>query len=156
MDPLSMIAMASTTFKGIQTLVNKGAEIEAVAQKLGAWYSYAADIKQAEREAEKPGIFKKLFDGNTVEQQALNSVIAKKKLEEQEKQIRELIVWSYGVETYQEMIMLRRKIKAQREEAIYKQRRRQRMLLDGIIVATAVAFSAGVIYGTAILIRGAT
>jgi len=87
MDPLSMIAMASTTFKGIQTLVNKGAEIEHVAQKLGAWYSYAADIKQAEKEAESPGIFKKLFDGNTVEQQALNSVIAKKKLEEQEKQI---------------------------------------------------------------------
>lgn len=30
MDPLSLIAMASTTFKGIQTLVSKGAEIEAV------------------------------------------------------------------------------------------------------------------------------
>ena len=55
MDPLSLIAMASTTFKGIQTLVNRGAEIEAVAQKLGAWYSFAADIKQAEREAEKTG-----------------------------------------------------------------------------------------------------
>ena len=122
--------MASTTFKGIQTLVNKGAEIEHVAQKLGQWYSFASDIKEAEREAESPGIFKKLFDGNTIEQQALNSVIAKKKLEEQEKQIRELIVWSYGVETYQEMIMLRRKIKAQREQAIYKQRKRQRMLLD--------------------------
>lgn len=155
MDPLSMIAMASTTFKGIQTLVNKGAEIEAVAQKLGAWYGYAADIKNAEQEAEKPGIFKKLFDGDTVEQQALNSVIAKKKLEEQEKQIRELIVWTYGVETYQDMIMLRRKIKAQREQAIYKQRRRQRMLLDSLAIAAAVAFSAGVIYGTAILIQGA-
>ena len=155
MDPLSMIAMASTTFKGIQTLVNKGAEIEAVAQKLGAWYGYAADIKNAEQEPEKPGIFKKLFDGNTVEQQALNSVIAKKKLEEQEKQIRELIVWSYGVETYQDMIMLRRKIKAQREQAIYKQRRRQRMLLDSLAIAAGVAFSAGVIYGTVIFIQGA-
>ena len=93
MDPLSLIAMASTTFKGIQTLVNKGAEIEHVAQKLGQWYSFASDIKEAEKEAESPGIFKKLFDGNTIEQQALNSVIAKKKLEEQEKQIRELIVW---------------------------------------------------------------
>ena len=155
MDPLSMIAMAPTTFKGIQTLVNKGAEIEAVAQKLGAWYGYAADIKNAEQEAEKPGIFKKLFDGNTVEQQALNSVIAKKKLEEQEKQIRELIVWSYGVETYQDMIMLRRKIKAQREQAIYKQRRRRRMLLDSLAIATGVVFSAGVIYGTIIFIQGA-
>jgi len=155
MDPLSLIAMASTTFKGIQTLVNKGAEIEHVAQKLGQWYSFAADIKQAEKEAESPGIFKKLFDGNTIEQQALNSVIAKKKLEEQEKQIRELIVWSYGVETYQEMIMLRRKIKAQREQAIYKQRKRQRILLDSLLVVIGVAVSSGIIYGTVLLIKGA-
>ena len=154
MDPLSMIAMASTTFKGIQTLVNKGAEIEHVAQKLGAWYSYAADIKQAEKEAESPGIFKKLFDGNTVEQQALNSVIAKKKLEEQEKQIRELIVWAYGVETYQEMIMLRRKIKVKREQAIYKQRKRQQLLLDGTFIVIALLFSSAIIFGVVSIIQG--
>jgi len=154
MDPLSMIAMASTTFKGIQTLVNKGAEIEHVAQKLGAWYSYAADIKQAEKEAESPGIFKKLFDGNTVEQQALNSVIAKKKLEEQEKQIRELIVWAYGVETYQEMIMLRRKIKVKREQAIYKQRKRQQLLMDGTFIVIALLFSSAIIFGVVSIIQG--
>jgi hypothetical protein len=154
MDPLSMIAMASTTFKGIQTLVNKGAEIEHVAQKLGAWYSYAADIKQAEKEAESPGIFKKLFDGNTVEQQALNSVIAKKKLEEQEKQIRELIVWAYGVETYQEMIMLRRKIKVKREQAIYKQRKRQQLLMDGTFIVIALLFSSAIIFGVISIIQG--
>jgi len=153
MDPLSLIAMASTTFKGVQTLVNKGAEIEHVAQKLGQWYSFASDIKEAEKEAENPGLFKKLFDGNTVEQQALNSVIAKKKLEEQEKQIRELIVWSYGVETYQEMIMLRRKIKATRQEAIYKQRKRQRMLLDTFFLSIACVVTAGIVYGTMIIIR---
>lgn len=147
--------MASTTFKGVQTLVNRGAEIEHVAQKLGQWYSFASDIKQAEKEAENPGVFKKLFDGNTVEQQALNSVIAKKKLEEQEKQIRELIVWSYGVETYQEMIMLRRKIKAQREEVIYKQRKRQRMLLDGFLISIAAVVSSGIVYGTIVIIKGA-
>jgi hypothetical protein len=150
-----MIAMASTTFKGIQTLVNKGAEIEHVAQKLGQWYSFAADIKEAEQEAENPGIFKKLFDGNTVEQQALNSVIAKKKLEEQEKQIRELIVWAYGVETYQEMIMLRRSIKKKREEAIYKQRRRRRLLLDSIFIILALGFSGVVIYGVFLIIKSA-
>ena len=155
MDPLSLIAMASTTFKTIQTLVDKGAEIEHVAQKLGQWYSFASDIKEAEKEAESPGVFKKLFEGNTVEQQALNSVIAKKKLEEQEKQIRELIVWSYGVETYQEMIMLRRKIKAEREQVIYKQRRRQRILMDTLLITLATAFAGGIIYGTIAIIQGA-
>lgn len=155
MDPLSLVAMAGTTFKGIQVLVNKGAEIEHVAQKLGQWYTFASDIKQAEKESENPGIFKKLFDGNTVEQQALNSVIAKKKLEEQEKQIRELIVWAYGVETYQEMIMLRRTIKKKREEAIYKQRKRRRLLADSVFVGVALAFSSAVIYGVVVIIKSA-
>ena len=155
MDPLSLIAMASTTFKGIQMMVNKGAEIEAVAQKLGQWYSFAADIKEAEKEAESPGVFKKLFEGDTVEQQALNSVIAKKKLEEQEKQIRELIVWAYGLETYQEMIQLRREIKAQRERVIYKQKRRQRMILDALVITIGVLIAGVIVYVTASIIQGA-
>jgi len=154
MDPLSLIAMASTTFKGIQTLVERGAEIESVAQKLGAWYTFAADIREAEKEAESPGVFKKLFDGQTVEQQALNSVIAKKKLEEQEKQIRELIVWAYGTETYQEMIALRREIKARREKAIYKQRRKQRLIMDTTLVVIAALVCGAIVFGTVSLIQG--
>ena len=156
MDPLSLIAMASTTFKGIQALVSKGAEIEAVAQKLGAWYSFAADIRQAEKEAENPPLFKKLFEGETVEQQALNSVIAKKKLEEQEKSIRELIIWAYGTETYQEMIALRREIKARREKVIYKQRRKQRLIMDSTLVIIAALVCGAIIFGTVSLIQGAT
>jgi hypothetical protein len=156
MDPLSLIAMASTTFKGIQTLVNKGAEIEHVAQKLGAWYSYAADIKQAEQEAENPGVFKKLFDGDTVEQQALNSIIATRRLEEQEAEIRELIMYRFGAETYKEMILLRRKIKKQREEAIYRQRRRRRMIIECSAGLVAALFCGGIIWGVISLIRGAT
>ena len=155
MDPLSLIAMASTTFKGIQTLVERGAEIESVAQKLGAWYTFAADIREAEKEAESPGVFKKLFDGQTVEQQALNSVIAKKKLEEQEKQIRELIVWAYGTETYQEMIALRREIKARREKAIYKQRRKQRLIMDTTLVVIAALICGAIVFGTVSVIQGA-
>ena len=147
--------MASTTFKSIQTLVNKGAEIEHVAQKLGQWYSFASDIKEAEKEAESPGVFKKLFEGDTVEQQALNSVIAKKKLEEQEKQIRELIVWAYGVETYQEMIQLRREIKAQRERVLYKQRRRQRLVGDALVITIGVLIAGAIVYVTAAIIQGA-
>ena len=155
MEPLSLIAMASTTFKGIQTLIERGAEIEAVAQKLGAWYSFASDIRQAEKEAENPPLFKKLFEGETVEQQALNSVIAKKKLEEQEKQIRELIIWAYGTETYQEMIALRREIKAKREQVIYKQRRRQKLIMDSTIVVIGLLVIGAVIFGTISLIQGA-
>ena len=153
MDPLSLVAMASTTFKGLQVLVSKGAEIEHVAQKLGHWYTLVSDINQAEREAEKPPLFKKMFDGASVEEQALNAVIAKKKIEEQEKQIRELITWAYGVETYKEMMQMRRDIKAKRERIIYKQRRRQQFMLDVSAVIMGLIVAGGIIYFTINLIQ---
>ena len=154
MDPLSLVAMASTTFKGLQILVSKGAEIEHVAQKLGHWYGLVSDLREAEKEAENPPLFKKMFDGESVEAQALNAVIAKKKIEEQEKQIRELIMYSYGQDTYKEMMQMRRDIRAKREQLIYKQRRKQRMMLDVSAIITALLVSAGIIWTTASIIQG--
>ena len=154
MDPISLVAMASTTFKGVQVLVSKGAEIEHVAQKLGHWYGLVSDIKEAEKEAENPPLFKKMFDGDSVEEQAFNAVIAKKKIEEQEKQVRELITWAYGVETYKEMIQMRKDIKAKRERMIYKQRRRQRRMLDVSAIIMGLLVSGGVVWTTTSIIQG--
>ena len=155
MDPLSLIALASSSFRGVQLLVNKGAEIEQVAQQLGKWFSYASDIRQAEREAENPPIFKKLFGGGSIEEEALNATIARKKLQEQEKHIRELIVWAYGKETYVEMMQLRKDIRLKREKAVYQQRKKRQKLADAVALILAVIFSSGVIYGTALIIKGA-
>ena len=146
--------MASTTFKGVQVLVSKGAEIEHVAKKLGHWYGLVSDIKEAEKEAENPPLFKKMFDGDSVEEQAFNAVIAKKKIEEQEKQVRELITWAYGVETYKEMIQMRKDIKAKRERMIYKQRRRQRRMLDVSAIIMGLLVSGGVVWTTTSIIQG--
>jgi hypothetical protein len=154
MDPLSLVALASSSFKGVQILVSKGAEIEHVAQKLGHWYGLVSDIKEAEKEAENPPLFKKMFAGDSVEQQALNAVIAKKKIEEQEKQVRELITWAYGVETYKEMMQMRKDIKAKRERMIYKQRRRQRRMLDVSAFIMGLIVSGGVVWTTASIIQG--
>lgn len=155
MDPLSLVALASSSFRSVQLLVNKGAEIEQVAQQLGKWFTYASDIKQAEKESENPPIFKKLFSGGSVEEEALNATIARKKLEEQEKHIRELIIWAYGKETYVEMMQLRRDIRVRRQTAIYNQRKRRQKIADVIAVVVGVAVASGVIYGTALFIKGA-
>ena len=94
-----------------------------------------------------------MFDGSSVEEQALNAVIAKKKIEEQERQIRELITWAYGVETYKEMIQMRRDIRARRERMIYKQRRRQRFMLDMSAIIMGLLVAGGIVYFTLGLIQ---
>ena len=147
MDPITALSLASTAFKGVQTLVARGREIEDVAVHLGRWYGYAADIKEAEKESQKPPIFRKLLDSGSVEQEALNSIIVKKKLEEQERQIRDLLVIRYGIETYREMIRMRKEIKAKREKLVYAQRRRRRTILDCIAIVGGLFICSMLIYG---------
>ena len=147
MEPLALLSMATTAFKGVQTLVQRGREIEDVAQHLGRWYGYVADINEAQRESEKPPIFKKLLDKGSVEQEALNAIIVKKKIEHQEREIRDLIVVVYGIDTYREMIQMRRDIKTKRENLVYRQKRRRRSILDGIAVFIGIGLSLALVYG---------
>ena len=147
MEPIALLSMATTAFKGVQTLVQRGREIEDVAQHLGRWYGYVADINEAQKESEKPPIFKKLLDKGSVEQEALNAIIVKKKIEQQEREIRDLIVVVYGIETYREMIQMRRDIKTKRENLVYRQKRRRRSILDGIAVLIGIGAAIGLVYG---------
>ena len=147
MEPLALLSMATTAFKGVQTLVQRGREIEDVAQHLGRWYGYVADINEAQRESEKPPIFRKLLDKGSVEQEALNAIIVKKKIEQQEREIRDLIVVVYGIETYREMIQMRKDIRTKRERLVYRQKRRRRSILDGIAVLIGIGISVAILYG---------
>lgn len=149
-----MVAMASTAFKVVEGMVARGSEIEQVAQKLGQWFTIVSDIKQAEAEAENPPLFKKVFDGASVEEQALNAVIAKKKIEEQERQIRELITWAYGTDTYKEMMQMRRDIRAKRDRIIYRARKKRQRMLDISFIITGLMIAVGIIWGTISLIQG--
>ena len=152
MEPIALLSMATTAFKGVQTLVQRGREIEDVAQHLGRWYGYVADINEAQKESEKPPIFKKLLDKGSVEQEALNAIIVKKKIEQQEREIRDLIVVVYGIETYREMIQMRKDIKSKRERLVYRQKRRRRSILDGIAVLIGLGVAIGLVYGFYILL----
>ena len=147
MEPLSVLAMASTAFNGVQKLISAGIEIEDVALHLGRWYGYAADLKEMEKESEKPPIFRKLLDKGSVEAEALNAVICQKKIQEQERHIRDLIVVRYGIDTYREMIQMRRDIKKRREKTVYAQKRRRRAVLDSIAVIFGLGICTGIIYG---------
>lgn len=149
MEPISTtLAMATTAFNGVKLLVGKGAEIEQVANQLGKWYGLIADCKEREREIEKPPLFKRIMPGESIEAEALNIVIARRKWEQQEKEVRELLLYAYGPDTVSEMYHLRKQIKAERERSVYAQKRRRRNLIDAVFVMIAVGLSAGIILWT--------
>jgi ABC-type dipeptide/oligopeptide/nickel transport system permease component len=116
-----------------------------MANQLGTWFSAVSDVKSAEEEAKDPPLFKKLISSGSVEQQALQALIARKKIEQQEKELRELIVWRWGVEEYTAMMRDRARIKDTRAKAIQNQRRKMRKFIANVLTITAILALIGII-----------
>ncbi len=133
-DPVTAITAATAAFNGVKKLVAAGREIEDVVGQLGKWYGAAADLSRAETQRKNPPIFTKLFAGGSIEQEALEIIVHKKKLEEQEKQLQDLLNIRFGFGTWKEMVELRRKIRKEREETLYKQQERRAAFFEGVLL----------------------
>ena len=66
---------------------------------------------------------------------------------EQEKELRTLLNFRYGPNTWKELTDMRRKIRAQREKEIYAQKELQRNILDGIAITLLILVVAATIGG---------
>lgn len=153
-DPITAISAATAAFNGVKKLVAAGREIEDVVGQLGKWYGAAADLNRAESQRKNPPIFTKLFMSGSVEEEALAIITHKKKLEEQEKQLQDMLNIRFGFGTWKEMVELRRKIRKEREETLYKQEERRKaffeilivlfLLFAGIAIVGGILFSVGI------------
>jgi phage-related minor tail protein len=152
-DPITAISAATAAFNGVKQLVAAGREIEDVVGQLGKWYGAAADLNRAESQRKNPPIFTKLFMSGSVEEEALAIITHKKKLEEQEKQLQDMLNIRFGFGTWKEMVELRRKIRKEREETLYKQQERRKaffevlsvlfILFAGVAIVGGILFSVG-------------
>ncbi len=151
-DPFTAITAATTAFNTIKRMVEVGREAEDVFGQMGKWYSAVTDLNKAEEQRKSPPLFKKLFNSGSIEEEALAVLVHKKKIKEQEDQLRVLLEYRFGYGTWDEMIQLRRKIKAQREKTVYRQEERLAFFLDLIVVAIITAVSSTILGGVGYLI----
>jgi len=153
-DPISAVAMATSAYKTIQKMVELGRDVDDTLGQVGKWYGAISDFNEAKKQAENPPLFKKLFNGKSVEQEAMEIYIQDKKVQQQEKDLRELLMYTYGPEGYKELLAMRRKIKEQREKVVYAQIRRRKALFWNTITITAIIAMTIALYKLTVLIIG--
>ena len=156
-DPITAFGVATTAFKGIKALVHAGREVEDVTSQIGKWFGAVADYQHAASEKKKAndrGI-KKFLAPQSVEQEALEYVMHKKKIREMEKELKDMLTWgNYPAGIYEEMIAARRRIKRERELAVHRQERAKRELITYSIYGTILAVMLGMLWWlTGILIE---
>ena len=92
-DPVTALATASAAFNLVKRGFSIGKDIESMGKDLGRWMGAVADIKKAEEYNKKPPIFKKLFASGSIEEEAMQIFMAKKKAEDMRNELKQIIIF---------------------------------------------------------------
>ena len=149
-DPVTALATATAAFNAVKRGVEMGQDIENMAGSIGKWMGAVSDIDKSGEYAKKPPLFKKLFNAGSVEEEALQAFMAKKKAEDMREQLKQIISATRGPGAWQELIKTEVDIRKKRQEMIYAQQERRRQVMEwcaiGLLVIVIIGFVGGVIY----------
>jgi hypothetical protein len=150
MDPISAMATASAAFSALKKGFAIGRDIESMASDLSRWMGALSDLDQAEKEAKNPPIFKKLFGGQSVEQEAVLAFANKQKAQQQRYELQQWISLTLGKSKWDELVRMEGQIRKRRQETLYRQRERRRKFVE--IVAWTIMIGAGIAVLTAFVL----
>ena len=153
LDPVTAAATATAAFNTIKKGFEIGRDIEQMAGDIGRWMSCLSDMEQAEKEAKNPPIFKKLFNGSSAEQEALQIFIANKKAKEQREQLRNYIGYTMGQSAWEELVQMEGKIRKDRQETLYRQRERRKHFIEVTAIIFFCILILGAVLGFILLLK---
>lgn len=155
-DPASAMAIASASFATIKKGFAIGRDVESMMSDIGRWMGALSDLDQAEKEASNPPIFKKLFGGKSVEQEAMEVFAAKRKAQAQREELKQFIGYTLGHSAWEDLLRTEAKIRKQRQETLYKQREKRRKFVEILAWVILVSVGAAVLLAFILLLKAHT
>ena len=125
-----------------------GKDVESMYGDIGRWVGAVSDVNHAAKMSKNPPLFKKLFAGSSVEQEAMDAFAAKKKAEAMEEELRTWINMVHGPNAWNDLLKMQAKIRKQRQETLYKQAELRRNMLQVVGVILLGIVFVGSIVGT--------
>ena len=149
-DPVSIsasLAVASTAFNGIKRAFHAGRELESMSQDLSRWMGAVSDIDNAHKSAKNPSLFRKVMNGKSIEQEAIEAFTAKKQLEQQRNDLRTFIQYSHGQSAWNELIRMEGDIRKRRQKEVYDKQQFREKVITYVALAVVLVVGVGVLGG---------
>jgi hypothetical protein len=148
MDPLTVIAAASTAYNAIKRGIEIGREIQDMGGQLAEWAGALSDLDFLERRNEDPPWYKAF--SSSVQQDAIAIFAAKKQAEAQRNELRTYIQYSYGQSAWDELLRIEARVRMQRAEHDHRRVEIKDAIVSWVIISLMVlsvtAFAAMVIW----------
>jgi hypothetical protein len=147
LDPITLSAAvtgATTAYNAIKKAIMVGKEIEDMSSELSRWMTAVSDVDNVHRNANSPSALDKIFNGS-IEQVAIESFSAKKKLAKQREELKNFLVANYGTAAWDDLIREEGRIRRVRQEAVYAREERNRQVRDYTIMGVASLIGIGAV-----------
>ena len=145
LDPITLSAAvtgATTAYNAIKQAISVGKEIEDMSSELSRWMTAVSDVDNVHRNANSPSALDRIFNGS-IEEVAIESFSAKKKLAKQREELKNFLVANYGTAAWDDLIREEVRIRRARQEAVYAREERNKQIRDYTIMGVASLVGVG-------------
>ena len=161
LDPVSIIGIATTAFKGLKAAVEAGRELEDCMSQLSTWAGAIADLDKSDEliKKKKSSLFRSLVpsNGKSIQAQAMEAFAAKQTAVKQRNELRQLIQYTVGKNGWDEFMRMEASIRKERQEALYAEIERREKVKDlfiGVGVGLLAIGTMGLAIWLMVLING--
>ena len=137
---IAAVQICSSAYRFMNTAVNEGKELGDMTRALSKFWDARETVSVLEQKATNPSKIEKLLGGKSVESQALEITLQKKKAQQLEKELKDLFYWTGNANLWHDMIKERSKIRNLRIAEAKAKAESRAAMID--IVAIVGTFSA--------------
>ena len=136
MDPVTIIAAATTAFNAIKRGIEFGRELQDMGGQLAEWAGAISDLEFLERRVQDPPWYKTF--SSSVQQEAVAIFAAKKQAEAQREQLRQYIQFSYGQSAWDELLRIEATVRKQRADHVHRKAEIKDAIVSALLIALMV------------------
>ena len=145
-DPITAAAAATKAYAGVKAFIEAGKSIEDTFSVVARWQASASDILYAsQRQKKRTNPLKQVVFAQSVEAEAAQMFAAKKRIENQRKEIVTLLQYAYGNEGLEEYGRCMREVQEQRQREVYAQQEAKDALIKSFWIIVLVGIAGGII-----------
>jgi|TARA_Y100000015_G_scaffold320_1_gene386 hypothetical protein len=145
-DPITAAAAATKAYAGVKAFIEAGKSIEDTFSVVARWQASASDILYAsQRQKKRTNPLKQVVFSQSVEAEAAQMFAAKKRIENQRKEIVTLLQYAYGNEGLEEYRRCMKEVQEQRQREVYAQQEAKDALIKSFWIIVLVGIAGGII-----------
>ena len=145
-DPITAAAAATKAYAGVRAFIEAGKSIEDTFQVVARWQGHASDIMYAnKRHKKRTNPLKQVVFAQSIEAEAAQMFAAKKRIENQRKEIVTLLQYAYGNEGLEEYRNCMKEVQEQRQREVYAQQEAKDTIIKSFWIVVLVGVAGGII-----------